>query len=79
VTPRRELEPFAASGRKAFRLTQNIFDAIVATLRRDQRFAGTKPYELDLLLADLRCETERCLFDEMRNRVNLDDIDGGDQ
>jgi hypothetical protein len=72
---RRKLEPFAASGRKVFRITRSLFDAIVATLRRDQRFAGIKPHELDLLLADLRRETEQRLFSEIRNRVHMDDVD----
>jgi hypothetical protein len=52
-----------------------MFDAIVIALRRDRRFAGIKTCELDLLLADARTETERCLFDELRDRVDLDDVD----
>ncbi|MGY8682661.1 hypothetical protein Q2941_33510 [Bradyrhizobium sp. UFLA05-153] len=75
MTLRCELEPFAARGRKAFSITRSLFDAIVATLRRDQRFLGIKSDDLDLLLADLRRETEQRLFNEMRDRVHLDDVE----
>ena len=75
MTLRRQLEPFASSGRKAFRITTSMFDAIVIALRRDRRFAGIKAYELDLLLADARTEMERRLFDELRDRVHLGDVD----
>jgi hypothetical protein len=75
MTLRHQLEPFAASGRKAYRIAGGLFDAIIITLRRDQRFADIKAYELDLLLADVRSDAEQRLFDEMVGRVHLDDID----
>ena len=75
MTLRRKLEPFAASGRKAYCITGSLFDAIVTTLRCDQRFPGIKAYELDLLLADVRNEAEQCFFNELRDRVHLDDAD----
>ena len=75
MTLRHQLEPFADSGHKAFRITKSVFDAIVATLRRDQRFARIKPYELDLLLADLHREIGQRLFNDMRDRVHLDHVD----
>jgi hypothetical protein len=75
MTLRHQLGPFAASGRKAYRIAGGLFDAIIITLRRDQRFADIKAYELDLLLADVRSDAEQRLFDEMVGRVHLDDID----
>jgi hypothetical protein len=35
-----------------------IFDAIAVCLHRHPRFAGMTLFEVDLLLADIRCKTE---------------------
>jgi hypothetical protein len=75
MTLRHQLEPFASSGRKAFRITASMFDAIIIALLRDQRLAGITATDLDLLLADIRNDAERCLFDELVDRVHLDDVD----
>jgi hypothetical protein len=72
---RSELEPFAASGREAFHLVEIWFTAIDAALRRDPRFAVIRPSEMKLLLADARAGIERRLFDELKDRVHLDDVD----
>jgi hypothetical protein len=72
---RYELEPYAYSGREAFRIVENLFDGIVAALRRDQRFAQIQHFELELLFADARAEAERRLFNELKNRVHHDAID----
>jgi hypothetical protein len=74
-TLRHELESFAATGREAFRIIETLFDGIVTALRRDQRFANISLRELELLLADKRCEAEQHLFAELRDRVHLDDVD----
>jgi hypothetical protein len=75
MTLRDELEPFASNGREAFRIVENVFDGIVAAIRRDPRLAEMKMQGLELLFADVRAETERCLFDELRDRVHLDAVD----
>jgi hypothetical protein len=75
MTLRYELEPFASTGREAFRIVETLFDGIVAALRRDQRFADISLGELELLLADKRIEAERDLFAKLRDRVHLDDVD----
>jgi hypothetical protein len=72
---RSELEPFAASGREAFHLVEIWFAIIGAALRRDPRFAVMCPSEMELLLADARADIEQRLFDELKDRVHLDDVD----
>jgi hypothetical protein len=75
MTLRYDLEPYASDGREAGHLTQELFDAIVVTLRRDRRFAGIPLHEFELLFADVYADVERRLFNEFRDRVHLDDID----
>ena len=78
---RRELEPFADDGHQAEPMTEVLLAAVVAALRHDDRFANVTSLEFELLLADVRAETERALYDATRDRVHLDDvdrIDGGD-
>ena len=75
MTLRDELEPFASSGREAFRIAENLLDSIVAVLRRDRRFANISLREFELLFADPRADMERHLFDQLRDRVHLDDVD----
>jgi hypothetical protein len=75
MTLRSELEPFATSGREAFSLVDDLFTDIVVALRRDCRFTDICLSELELLLADARANTERRLFEKLRDRVHLDDVD----
>jgi hypothetical protein len=75
MTLRYELEPFAHSGREAFAIVESLFAEIIASLRRDRRFAATPASELELLLADIRADVEQRLFNELRDRVHLDDVD----
>jgi hypothetical protein len=75
MTLRFELEPFASSGREASRIIEEIFDAVVVALRRDQRFACIPLREFELLFADIHADAERRLFDQLRDRVHLDDVD----
>jgi hypothetical protein len=59
-----------------------LFADLIAALRRDPRFAGIQPSELELLLVDHARAFERELSDLLRGRVHLDDVDfvdGGDQ
>ena len=48
---------------------------MVVALRRDRRFAGIPLREFELLFADVRTEAERRLFNELHDRVHLDDVD----
>jgi hypothetical protein len=75
VTLRFELEPFASTGREAPRLVEEWFDLIVVSLRRDRRFAGIPLHDFELLLADAHTHIEQCLFDRLKGRVSLDDVD----
>jgi hypothetical protein len=75
ISLRHELEPFASTGREARRLVEEIVDAIVVALRRDPRFTGIALAEFELLLADVRQEFERRLFNQLVDRVHLDAID----
>jgi hypothetical protein len=75
MTLRYELEPFASTGRESAHLVQELFDAIVVALRRDRRFAGVPLCEFELLLADVYVAAERQLFERLRDRVHLDDVD----
>jgi hypothetical protein len=72
---RDELETFASSGREASRIVEEVFDAIVVALRRDRRFAAIPLRDFELLLADAHTDAEQRLFNELRDRVHLDDID----
>jgi hypothetical protein len=75
MTLRCELEPFASDGREAAHFVEELFDAIVVALRRDPRFAGIPLREFELLLADIRADAERRLFDQLNGRVHHDDVD----
>jgi hypothetical protein len=75
MTLRWELGPFATTGHEAFRIVDDLFANIIASLRRDQRFTMVRPSEFDLLLADVRHDVEQRLFDELHDRVHLDDVD----
>jgi hypothetical protein len=57
------------------RIVEEIFDAIIAALRRDRRFTGIPLHEFELLLADVQNDAEQRLFHELRDRVHLDDVD----
>jgi len=75
MTLRHELEPFASSGDEAFRITDDLFTGIITALRRDRRFADMRLQEFELLFADMRADAEQRLFDRLRDRVSLDDVD----
>jgi hypothetical protein len=75
VTFRDRAESYALSGREAFHIVEIHFNGIVAALRRDQRFADISGRELELLLADMRADAELRLFNELRDRVHLDDVE----
>jgi hypothetical protein len=75
MTLRDELVPFASNGREAGRFVEELFDAVVVALRRDRRFAGIPLHEFELIIADVQIDAERRLFNELRDRVHLDDID----
>jgi hypothetical protein len=75
MTLRRDLEPFTVDDREAGRVVQDLLDDAVAALRRDRRFAGIRLFEFDLILADVRGNAERRLFEKLRDRVHLDDVD----
>lgn len=78
MTLRDKLEAYASSGREASHFAEELFDAIVVALRRDRRFAGIPLREFELLLADAHADIERRLFDALRDRVHLDDVDGAE-
>ena len=75
MTLRYELEPFASTGCEAARIIDELFNNIITALRRDQRFAEIRLQELELIFADPRADAEQRLFDELRDRVQLDDVD----
>lgn len=75
MTFRDELEAFASDGREASHITEELFDAIVVALRRDPRFAGIPLRDFELLLADVHADAERRSFNQLRDRVHLDDVD----
>jgi hypothetical protein len=68
---RDELTPFANTGSEAFSIIDRFFTKVTAALRRDQRFADVPRFEIELLLAD----AQQWLFNELRDRVHLDDVD----
>jgi hypothetical protein len=74
---RAELEPFASNGREAARIVEDFIDSVgvVVALRRDRRFTNIPLSEFELLLADVRVDAERCLFNELRGTVHLDHVD----
>ena len=75
MTLRYELEPFASTGREAALILDELFNNIIAALRRDRRFAEIRLQELELIFADPRADAEQRLFDELRDRVQLGDVD----
>jgi hypothetical protein len=81
MTLRDELEPFASKGREAGRIVDKLFDEIIDLIRDDprspvyMRCAEVCRERFELLFADKRAETERLLFNSLRDRVHLDDVD----
>ena len=75
MTLRYELEPFVSTGREAALILDELFNNIIAALRRDRRFAEIRLQELELIIADPRSDAEQRLFDELRDRVQLGDVD----
>jgi hypothetical protein len=75
MTLRDELEPFAASGREASPIVEDLFAAIIAALRRDPRFAGIPLRDFELIFADVHADAEQRLFDELHGRIHIDDVD----
>jgi hypothetical protein len=69
------LQARASSGRAASQIIDNMFENVIAVLRRDPRFAGISLFELELLFADARCEVEKILFNKMSDRIHLDDAE----
>jgi hypothetical protein len=69
------LEARASSGRDAFRISENTFTKIITVLQRDPRFAGITRFELELMLINQCREFEEILFNEMRDRIHLDDAE----
>jgi hypothetical protein len=69
------LQARASTGRNAFQIVETTFAKIIAALRRHPHFAGIRLFELELLLADERCEVEKILFNEMRDCIHLDDAE----
>jgi hypothetical protein len=66
---------YASDGRKAYRIVGELFDNIVATLRRSPHIhAVASRDDIELLLADKRRNAEILLVRELRGRVRLDDI-----
>jgi hypothetical protein len=63
----------ADNGRPAHACVQALFAKIIATLRRDPRFADISVFTLELVLADAEAEAERLIHDAMCNRIHLDD------
>ena len=58
----------------AIGIVGDVFDAMVATLKRDPRFQNIPRDELDLLLADVRRDFEQKLGDVLEGEVYLDDV-----
>ena len=77
---RDELTPFANTGHEAYGLVDRFFLEIVTALQRDRRFTSVPRSEIELILANTRANAEERLFNELRDRVHLDDVefvDGG--
>jgi len=69
------LQARATDGSRAFHFVETLFARIIATLKRHPRLAGITLLELELFLADERCEAERILFNELHNRISLTDAE----
>jgi hypothetical protein len=67
------LQARAASGRDALEIAETTVLGIIKTLMRDARFANITRVELELLLVNERRRLEDRLFEEMRDRIHLDD------
>ena len=76
---RHQLEAYASDGCEAFTFSMTCSMQSSAACRRDQRFSHIRRQELELLLADIRANAARWLFNKLRNRVCLDDIDAADE
>jgi hypothetical protein len=75
---RRQLEMYASSGREAYGIIDDLFVAVFGALHKDARFATVRLQEFELLLANVRADAKRRLFDQLHNRVHFDDVDGGE-
>jgi hypothetical protein len=79
MTPVRDicdlLQARAASGHDAFQIVENSFANIITALRRDVRFTGITRFDFELLLADEYRDLEKILFEEMHDRVHLDEAE----
>jgi hypothetical protein len=69
------LQARASTGHNAFEIVENTFAKIITILRRDPRFANISLFELELMFANVRSETEAVLFNEMHARVRLDEAE----
>jgi hypothetical protein len=69
------LQARASSGRAAFEIAEQTLAKIIAALQRDSRFATVTRFELELVLMNEYRELEGILFNEMRNRIHLNDAE----
>jgi hypothetical protein len=69
------LQARASSGRAAFEIARQTLAKIIAALQRNSRFATATRFELELVLMNEYRELEEILFNEMRNRIHLDDAE----
>jgi hypothetical protein len=65
----------AASGRNAFQIVKTSFASIITTLQRDARFADITRFDFELLLANEYRDLEKILFQEIHDRVHLDEAE----
>jgi hypothetical protein len=76
MTVRTDLESafatWTSDGREAFEVSEQVFAAVAAAIRN--RFPGTTLAETELLLADVRRDTEDFLFGLLRNALDHDAV-----
>jgi hypothetical protein len=65
----------ASTGRTAFEFVNTLFAEIIAALRRDPRTKAFTRFELELLLADAHRKAENKLFEQLRNRIHIEDAE----
>ena len=75
LTIRDQIAMYASDGREGYAIADAVFANIIVRLRRDKRFRGMSTFELELLLADARGDAERQLYNKLRGRVHVEDID----
>jgi hypothetical protein len=66
------LESWTSDGSEAFEISEQAFTNIIAVIRK--RFAGLTLAEAELLLADVRRDTEDSLFALLRNTVTVGEV-----